>query len=277
MSKNLQYLSISVSSLILIFLFLFIFISTSSLDITTVFAQISNNSLHEKEDQTILDQLARIHGFLMLGTNSLYLSHLPMYSVPAHSYQTIIEAEIDEPHMEKYLEIKKENPTKPIIISNTERIPLEKLVNSSSFVGRVTFANEDDDPIGNRLISPDIPVNIKKILLFKQLSENSPDYPKHLEYYLFKTDSDWHLSHFLSKAPNFEQKLDISIAGNLSDKIKESKIIKVSIPSLNEESIQPITNDPLNQNDYIIATENGDKIPISFTNKFWINNDPLNP
>ena len=277
MSKNLQYLSISASSLILISLFLFTFISTSSLDITTVFAQISNNSLHEEEDQTILDQLARIHGFLMLGTNSLYLSHLPMYNVPAHSYQTIIEAEIDEPHMEKYLEIKKENPTKPIIISNTERIPLEKLVNSSSFVGRITFANEDGDPIGNRLISPDIPVNIKKILLFKQLNENSPDYPKHLEYYLFGTDSDWHLSHFLSKAPNFEQELDISIAGNLSDKIKESKIIKVSIPSLNEESIQPITNDPLNQNDYIIATENGDKIPISITNKFWINNNPLNP
>ena len=50
MSKNLQYLSISASSLMLISLFLFTFISTSSLDITTVFAQISNNSIIDEDE-----------------------------------------------------------------------------------------------------------------------------------------------------------------------------------------------------------------------------------
>ena len=218
-----------------------------------------------------------IHGFLMLGTNSLYLSHLPMYNVPAHSYQTILEAEIDGSHMKNYLKIKKENPAKPIIISNNEPIRLEKLVNSSSFVGQITFANVNGDPIGEPLISPEITVNIKKILLFKQLNKNSPTYPKNLEYYLFGTDSDWHLSHYLSKAPNFEQELDISMSGNLSDKIKESKIIKISISSVKEKSRQHITHDPLPKNDYTITTEKGDKFPISISNRFWINNIPLNP
>ena len=165
MTKNLQYLSILASTLILITFFLFSFSDKSSLDTTTVFAQISNNSLNE-ENKANIDNLARIHGFLMLGTNSLYLSHLPMYNVPAHSYQTILEAEIDGSQMKDYLKIKKENPAKPIIISNIEPIPLEKLVNSSSFVGQITFANEDGDPIGEPLISPEITVDIKKILLF---------------------------------------------------------------------------------------------------------------
>ena len=213
----------------------------------------------------------------MLGTNSLYLSHLPMFNVPAHSYQTILEAEIDGSHMKNYLKIKKENPAKPIIISNLEPMRLEKLVNSSSFVGQITFADVNGDPIGEPLISPEITVNIKKILLFKQLNKNSPTYPKNLEYYLFGTNSDWHLSHYLSKSPNFEQELDISMSGNLSDKIKESKIIKISISSVKEKSRQHITHDPLTKNDYTITTENGDKFPISISNRFWVNNIPLNP
>ena len=151
---------------------------------------------------------------------------------------------------------------------------LENLVNSSSFFGAIYFANEQGDPIGDPISSTTI--TIKKILLFKQLNKNSPDYPENLEYYLFGTNSDWHLSHFLSKAPNFEQELDISISGNLSDKIKESEIIKISIPSVNEKSRQHITHDPLTQNDYTIATENGTKFQISITNRFWINNGPLN-
>jgi hypothetical protein len=214
-----------------------------------------------------------IHGFLMLGKNSLYLCHLPMYHMSAHSYQTILEAEIEGPEMENYLKIKKENPAKPIIILNESSMLLEKLVNSSSFVGPIHFANENGDPVGKPI--SETRVNIKKILLFNQLNKKSPDYPEKLEYYLFGTNSDWHLSHFLSKAPNFEQELDISISGNLSDK-KESEIIKISIPSINEKSRQHITHDPLAQNDYIIETENADKFQISITNRFWINNGPLN-
>ena len=217
-----------------------------------------------------------IHGFLILGTNSLYLCHLPMYHMPAHSYQTILEAEIDGSHMENYLKIKKENPTKPIIILNKSSMTLEKLVNSSSFIGVIKFADENGDSVGEPLISSEITVNIKKILLFKQLNKNSPDYPENLEYYLFGANSDWHLSHYLSKAPNFEQELDISISGNLPDKINELKITKISIPALNEKSRHHITNDPLVKNDYPITTENGDKFQISISNRFWINNRPLN-
>ncbi|MGB9169137.1 MAG: hypothetical protein WCB31_09450 [Nitrososphaeraceae archaeon] len=52
--------------------------------------------------------LVTIHGFLMLGTEKLYLCHLPMYHMPAHSFQTILEAEIDRAGMDNYLRIKKE-------------------------------------------------------------------------------------------------------------------------------------------------------------------------
>ena len=191
----------------------------------------------------------------------------------AHSFQTILEAEIESSEFENYLRIKKENPVRPIIVLNKSPMVLEELANSSSFLGGIHFANENGDPIGNPI--SETPIKIKRILLFRQLNKNSPDYPEHLEYYLFGMNSDWHLSHLLSKAPNFEQELDISISGHLSDN-KDSELIKVSIPSEDEKSKQHITQDPLTQNDYEIVTEKADKFQISISNRFWINNAILN-
>jgi hypothetical protein len=191
----------------------------------------------------------------------------------AHSFQIILEAEIEGSKRENYLRIKKENPAKPIVVFPQSPMILEELANSRSFIGKISFAKESGDPDGDPII--ETVVNIKKVLLFNKLNKNSPDYPENLEYYLFGTNSDWHLSHFLSKAPNFEQELDITILDNFPN-TAESTIIKISIPSVNEKSKQHIKVDPLTQNDYNIQTENEGKHPISITNRFWINNDFLN-
>jgi hypothetical protein len=228
------------------------------------------------------EHLAANHGFLMLGTKNLYLCHLPMYSNPKHTFQTILEAKIEASEMENYLKLTNENPSKPIIVLNTSEMTLKDLSNSKSFVGEISFSNENGDPEGELLGTTD--VNVTKILLFKQLNINSPDYPEHIEYYLFGTNSDWHLSHLLSKAPNFEQELDISISGKQPDN-KESEIFKVSIPSVDERSKQPfvkgkgencIIEDPLTRSDYEIVTEKGDRFQVSIKNKFMINNSMLN-
>ena len=191
----------------------------------------------------------------------------------AHSFQTILEAEIEGDEMKNFLRIKKEHPTKPIVIITRSPMILEELVKSDSFFGPIHFANQSGDPDGDPI--SETRVNIKKVLLFNKLNKNSPDYPENLEYYMFGTNSDWHLSHFLSKAPNFEQELDISILDNLPNS-EESTNIKISVPSVNEKSKQHIKVDPLTQNDYNIETENGDKHHISIINRFWINNDFLN-
>jgi len=88
-------------------------------------------------------ELASNHGFLMLGMKNLYLCHLPMYSMPAHTYQSIVEAEIEGSIWENYLKIKRETPSKSLIILNDKEMSLEGLVNSNSFHGQMFFANEN--------------------------------------------------------------------------------------------------------------------------------------
>jgi hypothetical protein len=186
-----------------------------------------SHGLHGMSRNSPEDLVAR-HGFLMLGTKNLYLCHLPMYNMAAHLFQTILEAEIEGPEMEKYLRLRNEKPSRPIIVLNESPMVLEEFANSKSFFGEISFANENGDPV-ELLGTTD--VNVKKILLFQQLNKNSPDYPEHLEYYLFGTNSDWHLSYLLSKAPNFEQELDVSISG-IQPNNKEPEIFKVTIPSV---------------------------------------------
>ena len=217
-------------------------------------------------------EISANHGFLMLGMKNLYLCHLPMYFMPAHIYQSIVEAEIEDSIWENCLKIKRETPSKPLIILNDKPMSLEGLVNSNSFLGQIFFANENGDPVGATLGSTK--VTVKKKLLFEQLFENSPDYPENLEYYLFGTNMDWHLSHYISKAPNFEQELDISILG--TDEVTVNGITKISFPSEKEKSRQPIKSDPLIKNEYTVTTQNGKELEISIVNRFWINNVMLN-
>ena len=212
------------------------------------------------------------HGFLMLGMKNLYLCHLPMYFMAAHTFQSILEAEVEDSIWENYLKLKRENPSKPLIVLNDKPMSLEALVNSNSFLGQVFFANENGDPVGDTLGSAK--VTIKKKLLFEQLFKNSPDYPENLEYDLFGTNTDWHLSHYISKAPNFEQELDISILG--TEEVMENEITKISFPSEKEKSRQPITSDPVTKNEYTVTMQNSKEFEISIVNRFWINNVMLN-
>jgi hypothetical protein len=122
-------------------------------------------------------------------------------------------------------------------------------------------------------------VTLKKSLVFERLDPTKTNYPENLTYYLYGTNSEFHLSHLLSKAPNFQQEVDVMVSGNILNKIKSSGNgpIKISIPSLNERSIQPITSDPLTQPEYAInADGDGSTGKISIQYKFWINNGPLN-
>ena len=53
-----------------------------------------------------------------------------MYNMAAHSFQTILEAEIEGDEMKNFLRIKKEHPTKPIVVFTRSPMILEELVNS---------------------------------------------------------------------------------------------------------------------------------------------------
>lgn len=232
------------------------------------------------------------HGMLLLGTEKIYACHLPMFAMPKHRYQAILEIELNGTDIETYLNTRNENPSKPLIVMNRKPMLLKDIVSPSNnrLQAFISFANENGDPIGEPIIESTA-VTIKKPLLFKELNPTGDNYPENLSYYLYGTDSEFHLSHILTKAPNFQQELDISLhdvtlTGNKTMRDimngSDSGPTIVSIPNLEERNKQPILNDPLDKSEYTIRINNDDDTSgaitgkISILNKFWINNGPLN-
>lgn len=73
---------------------------------------------------------------------------------------------------------------------------LKDIVNSSSFSATGSFADEDGNPAGDFIEST--MVTVKKSLLFESLNPNI-QYPESLTYYLYGSNSDFHLSHVIDR------------------------------------------------------------------------------
>ncbi len=221
-------------------------------------------------------QMEALHGFLLLGKDNIFGCHLPMFFTAAHAFQVIFELSFEDKVKEKYLATKKDNPGKPLIVLNTKAMSLEEIANSGSFECDFYFSNNDGDPDGDPFINK-ANISVKQKILFEPLDQNK-DYPEHLLYYLYGKDSEYHISHILTKAPNFQQEIDISLSVNIIETINKMNnlITRISIPSLSEKSKQPIVNDPLSQSQYAINMDNGITGTINTESKYWINNGPLN-
>jgi hypothetical protein len=214
------------------------------------------------------------HGLLIMGTENLFCCHLPMFFTPQHSYQTILEIALDGSDMETFRKIRKENPTKPLTIFNHEKMLLEDIVHSTSFSADAFFAGKSGDPLeGSSPFLESRPITVKRVLLFERLNPNTAEYPENLTYYLYGKGSEFHMSHVLTKARNFQQELDVTLSDSMANKInKLNQLTKITIPSLQERTVQPITLDPLSQSEYNIRMDDGTTDKVLFGNKFWINN-----
>ena len=202
-----------------------------------------------------------------------------MFLAAPHSYQAILEVSLESSDKEAYLRTKNQNQGKPLIFLNKKPSFLKDIVNSHSFLADGYFANQNGDPDpANHPFMASSNVSVDEILVFERLDPTKPDYPDDLTYYIFGSNSEFHLSHLLTKAPNFEQELDIRLSGDIPNKINESKskITKISIPSEKEKTRQPINRDPLTQSEYAVTMEDGTTGKVSIGDKFFINNASLN-
>jgi hypothetical protein len=123
-------------------------------------------------------------------------------------------------------------------------------------------------------------VTKKKTVLFETLNPNS-QYPASLTYYLYGSNSDFHLSHVLTKAPNFEQELKVILSGNVSSKVKEPNFVlaKVLIPSFKDSPSldgSRYPKDPITKKEYQVTMDDGTTGGVSIRFNFFINNWSLN-
>ncbi|WHX47235.1 hypothetical protein QNH46_13760 [Paenibacillus woosongensis] len=165
---------------------------------------------HEQSPENIPD----LHGFVMMGTEELFLDHLPMFHMENHRYQVILKASLPPDAMNTYIEASRQNPDKAYILGNVQTnlftLPQIELGHITSFAADV-FCGVPQDPAKDIPLIHNVTVTIERVVHFRHFAENM-DYPQSLTYILFGQGKNAYISHYLSIAPDFHHIMELAEA-----------------------------------------------------------------
>ncbi|GAW25934.1 putative pyridoxal-dependent decarboxylase domain protein [Rosellinia necatrix] len=139
------------------------------------------------------------HKFLIQGTETIYLIHLPMFHVANYRQQLIVSVEFDQRSREKYVTMKKSYPSDPMILVTQHKTMLKDVVeNNSGFKAQIMTKEAG-------IILYDVNVVIRKTVVSRPLNSKYRlrDYPTDsMPFYLYGSGSEANIDHVITRAPN---------------------------------------------------------------------------
>jgi hypothetical protein len=147
------------------------------------------------------------HGMMLMGTEQIYASHLPMFRTP-HDYQIILVLELSDQDKETYKKDRKANPTDLVYTLEPETFVLpETILHTKKFKGHIYRGHFERG--GTRFLE-NISVRVEKVVYFKQFEAKAVK-PQNLYYLLFGNEKEQFLAHLISACPDFDQIISVSI------------------------------------------------------------------
>ncbi|QNK64447.1 hypothetical protein H7F33_08205 [Pedobacter sp. PAMC26386] len=160
------------------------------------------------------------HGMMLMGTEVIYASHLPMFHSP-HDYQIISILELTKEAQERYIQDRKSHPDELIYTIEPETLVLPEMMNHSK-VFKANIYRGHFERGGTKFLE-NIPVRIKQIIYYKQFDKNGIK-PANLQYLLFGNDKEQFLVHRISSKPDFDE--------NIAVQLKDKKALKAIVDNL---------------------------------------------
>lgn len=176
------------------------------------------------------------HNMLIVGEETVYLSHLPMFQEEGqqpmpHRYQAILEVAIAK--QDRYAKDRRDHAATRIYTLNPERFVLPRLVASDeqtkplrSFKALAIFRGHLEREDRVRILR-DVDVRVKNVVHFRELDgKKSP----RLEYLLFGKGQELFLAHLITAAPDFDHVVAVKVNGHTFTNAELSKGIPVVFP-----------------------------------------------
>lgn len=159
------------------------------------------------------------HNMLIVGNDTVYLSHLPMFqekgapSMP-HRYQAILEVTIAK--QSSYVKDRREHGSTRIYTLNPENFVLPALVSSDpqnkplrSFKAMAIFRGHLERDNRVRILQ-NVDVSVKNVIYFREFDPEDKKSPQ-LEYLLFGKGQELFMAHVITAAPDFDQILTVKV------------------------------------------------------------------
>jgi hypothetical protein len=158
------------------------------------------------------------HNMLVVGEETVYLSHLPMFMSP-HDYQVILAATFTQAGSNvqaTYVNDRTQTGTMiytlgpepfvlPDIISTDPQHPLLRSFKGTLFRGHLER--------GGTPILDDVDVTIKQVVYFRKFDPLANDLPQ-LQYVFFGKAQELFAAHVITRPPDFDQVISLKVAGH---------------------------------------------------------------
>lgn len=146
-----------------------------------------------------------VHGMLVIGSETVYLSHLPMFHSP-HDYQVILEVKISKEALSIYQASLRSSSEKVYTLVPEVFILPEMIQNPHPFKAQL-FKGPFER--GGQLVANDLKVEISKVVYFKKINPNESR-PKLGQYLVFGNTQEQFLAHLITRKPDFDQVLKLA-------------------------------------------------------------------
>ncbi|KAI0466317.1 pyridoxal-dependent decarboxylase domain-containing protein [Xylaria cf. heliscus] len=139
------------------------------------------------------------HSFLIQGTETIYVIHLPMFHVANHRQQVIVSVEFDEASKRKYVAMKNSYPSEPMILVTQNKTMLKEVVEEHGSFKAQIMTKESG------IILQDVDVTIRQTVVSRPLNSKYRlnNYPStFMPFYLYGSENEANIDHVITRAPN---------------------------------------------------------------------------
>ena len=190
------------------------------------------------------------HHMVVFGHESVFMSHLAMFSVPEHAYQVILEAELtgaDNDPQQIFRQDWEKHPEVAFYTFAPESFVLSDLLpaagqppKAATFSGDL-WRNHLEQPETQPVeIASGVTVNVKNIVCGRRLDVGAAPLSQ-LEYVLFGRGQEVFLAHLITRPPDFDQLIQVTVTPAFSDEdLSRGHIVTVDgHENTKDQRIQP--------------------------------------
>jgi hypothetical protein len=213
-------------------------------------------------------QISTVHGMLIVGEESVFLSHLPLFSAP-HDFQLLLSLEFDNAaDKATYVADRQANPDEDIYTIEPSAFRLNNLAdalrNEEPFPITVdVIRGHFERPPFTRILS-NVPASITKTYHFRQLDADEA-HPAESHYFIFGEAGENFLAHVIRGRPDFDHVLSVTAPDGL---VNDDVARELSIPALDDAF-------SLSEGQTIDAVFNGQTFSLTVGREFYFEENEL--
>ena len=175
----------------------------------------------DKDDPSRVDEMPTQHAFIMMGRQTLFISHLTMYGMEEHNFQIVLQARLPSEAMRQYCEDRKAHVNNTYFLGNSPSdlftVPDMSSGLRTSFVadifrGMPQLKKYESWPWADQTpVIRGVPLEIERVVYFRHLSMTF-EAPTTITYMLFGAGNEAHMTNYQTKIPDFDQVISLAEA-----------------------------------------------------------------